>query len=217
MSIAQSLSTPRNSTNVRFLFETLARRLALRTSSLLAPGLTVALAAGLAGGLFARLIVVSTRGLPDRFSRWRREHPLRFAAGCAFGVALIGLVTGGATAGAGYAPTRALLEGHAQMTRDEEVVAVTTERDVAAPEGADAAPLEDRVLRALAERGELGARDAASALGIPLRTAQAALARLSAGDAAARSLLIQAATEFRALGANRAEMRARTSLAGRQP
>jgi hypothetical protein len=73
---------------------------------------------------------------------------------------------------------RALLEGHAQMTRDEEVVAVTTERDVAAPEGADAAPLEDRVLRALAERGELGARDAASALGIPLRTAQAALARL---------------------------------------
>lgn len=82
---------------------------------LFVPGLTVALAAGLAGGLFARLMVVGVRGLPDRFSAWRREHPLRFAAGCGFGVALIGLVTDGATAGAGYAPTRALLEGQAEL------------------------------------------------------------------------------------------------------
>ncbi|MBE0547703.1 MAG: chloride channel protein, partial [Rubrivivax sp.] len=71
--------------------------------SLLGPGLLVALVAGLAGGLFSRLVVASTRGLPDRFSRWRASHPLRFAAGCAFVVAVIGLVTGGATAGAGYA------------------------------------------------------------------------------------------------------------------
>ncbi len=83
--------------------------------SLLGPGMMVALVAGLSGGLFARLIVVSARGLPDRFSRWRREHPLRFAAACGFGVALIALVTGGATAGAGYAPTRALLEGQADL------------------------------------------------------------------------------------------------------
>lgn len=83
--------------------------------SLLGPGLLVALVAGLAGGLFSRLLVVSARGLPDRFSRWRREHPLRFAAGCALAVAAIGLVTGGTTAGAGYAPTRALLEGRAEL------------------------------------------------------------------------------------------------------
>jgi pimeloyl-ACP methyl ester carboxylesterase len=38
MSIAQPLGAPRNSTNVRFLFETLARRIGLRTSALLAPG-----------------------------------------------------------------------------------------------------------------------------------------------------------------------------------
>jgi H+/Cl- antiporter ClcA len=82
---------------------------------LLAPGLMVALVAGLSGGLFARLIVVSARGLPDRFSRWRREYPYRFAAACALAVALIGLVTGGATAGAGYAPTRALLEGQGDL------------------------------------------------------------------------------------------------------
>ena len=83
--------------------------------ALLAPGLMVALVAGLTGGLFARLIIVSTRGLPDRFSRWRDRYPLRFAAGCAFAVALIGLVTGGATAGAGYTPTRALLEGQGDL------------------------------------------------------------------------------------------------------
>ncbi len=83
--------------------------------SLLLPGLAIALIAGLAGGLFARLMVVSTRGLPDRFSRWRMAYPLRFAAGCAFVVAVIGIATGGATAGAGYATTRALLEGHAEL------------------------------------------------------------------------------------------------------
>lgn len=79
------------------------------------PGLAVALSAGLTGGLFARLIIVSVRGLPDRFSRWRKCHPLRFAAGCAFGVALIGIATGGTTAGTGYASTRALLEGQAEL------------------------------------------------------------------------------------------------------
>ena len=83
--------------------------------SLLLPGLVVALVAGLAGGLFARLIVVSVRGLPDRFSRWRSTHPLRFAAGCGLAVAVIGLATQGATAGAGYAPTRALLEGQGDL------------------------------------------------------------------------------------------------------
>jgi H+/Cl- antiporter ClcA len=82
---------------------------------LFGPGLLVALVAGLAGGLFSRLIVVSMQGLPDRFSRWRRAHPLRFAAGCAFGVAVIGLVTNGATAGAGAATTRALLEGQGDV------------------------------------------------------------------------------------------------------
>ncbi len=83
--------------------------------TLIGPGLAVALACGLAGGLFSRLLVMSVRGLPDRFSAWRRGHPLRFAGGCGLGVALIGWATGGATAGAGYDPTRALLEGRADL------------------------------------------------------------------------------------------------------
>ena len=92
--------------------ETYFGRLSVQQMSwdLLGPGLVVALVAGLSGGLFARLIVVSLRGLPDRFSRWRREHPFRFAAGCGFAVALIGLVTGGATA---PATRRRLLEARA--------------------------------------------------------------------------------------------------------
>jgi len=83
--------------------------------SLLGPGLLVAVGAGLGGGLFSRLLVLSSRGMPDRFSRWRASYPLRFAAGCAVVVAVIGIVTSGATAGAGYTPTRAMLEGQSEL------------------------------------------------------------------------------------------------------
>ena len=81
---------------------------------LLGPGLLVALSAGIAGGLLSRLVVASARGLPDRFSRWRAQHPLRFGAGCALAVAVIGITSNGATSGAGYEPTRALLEGSSE-------------------------------------------------------------------------------------------------------
>lgn len=83
--------------------------------ALLAPGLLVAVFSGLAGGLFSRLIVTSLRGSPGRFSAWRGRHPLSFAAACALIVSIIGIVSGQATAGAGYAPTRALLEGHGEL------------------------------------------------------------------------------------------------------
>ncbi|MDZ5458179.1 chloride channel protein [Azohydromonas lata] len=77
----------------------------------LAPGLLVTLLGGLLGGLFARLLIASTAGTADRFSAWRRQYPIRFAAGCALAVAAIGAATGGATFGSGYEHTRALLEG----------------------------------------------------------------------------------------------------------
>ena len=80
--------------------------------ALLLPGLCLALAAGALGGVFARLLLASLVGDgQDRFSRWRRTHPVRFAAGCALAVALIGIASGGATWGSGYEATRALLEG----------------------------------------------------------------------------------------------------------
>jgi H+/Cl- antiporter ClcA len=79
----------------------------------LGPGLAVIVSGGLLGGLFARLLLVSTLGGSDRFSAWRRRYPLRFAAGCGFVVALLGLVSGGAAFGSGYDTTRHLVEGHA--------------------------------------------------------------------------------------------------------
>ncbi len=78
---------------------------------LLGPGLLVTLLGGVLGGLFARLLIASTVGTADRFSAWRQRWPIRFAAGCALAVAVIGTVTGGATFGSGYEHTRGLLEG----------------------------------------------------------------------------------------------------------
>jgi H+/Cl- antiporter ClcA len=79
--------------NLTYFGELQAQRLQWE---LFVPGLVVALACGLAGGLFSRLVVASFRA-------------------CALAVAVIGIVSGQATAGAGYAPTRALLEGHGQL------------------------------------------------------------------------------------------------------
>lgn len=82
-------------------------------TSLLLPGVLVALASGVAGGLFARLLIASFSGQSrDGFSLWRRRRPVLFAAGCGLAVAVIGVVSSGATFGSGYAHTRAMLEGH---------------------------------------------------------------------------------------------------------
>jgi H+/Cl- antiporter ClcA len=82
-------------------------------ASLLLPGLLVALASGVAGGLFARLLIASFAGQSrDRFTRWRKARPVLFAAGCGLAVAVIGVASGGATFGSGYAHTRAMLERH---------------------------------------------------------------------------------------------------------
>ena len=75
------------------------------------PGLMIAVSCGLLGGLFSRLLIVSLAGGSDIFSRQRRRAPIRFAAGCALLVAVIGVVTHGATFGSGYEQTRGLLEG----------------------------------------------------------------------------------------------------------
>jgi len=81
------------------------------------PGLLVALSSGVAGGLFARLLIASLGGQSgDWFSRFRARRPVRFALCCGLAVAVIGLTTGGATFGSGYAHTRAMLEGHGDPT-----------------------------------------------------------------------------------------------------
>lgn len=84
--------------------------------TLLGPGLLVALASGVAGGLFARLMIASLAGSPERFNRWRARWPVRFAAATALVIALIGLVTGGVTFGAGSEAVKKMLSGHDELT-----------------------------------------------------------------------------------------------------
>ena len=84
---------------------------------LLLPGLLVAVCSGAAGGLFARLLVVSTAGKSlDWFSRFRQRYPIRFAAACGLAVAILGLASQGATYGSGYAHTRDILDGSGESS-----------------------------------------------------------------------------------------------------
>ncbi|GAC1541754.1 MAG: chloride channel protein [Ramlibacter sp.] len=79
------------------------------------PALLVTLASGLLGGFFSRLLQASLVGASHPAMRWRASHPVLFAGACGLGVAVIGIVSGGATFGSGYQTTRQLVEGHAQM------------------------------------------------------------------------------------------------------
>lgn len=85
---------------------------------LLFPGLMVAVSCGLLGGLFARLLTLSMSGqTPDRFTGWRQRFPVRFAAACGLGVAIIGIASQGSTFGSGYGHTRNLLEQGSDPTQ----------------------------------------------------------------------------------------------------
>lgn len=83
------------------------------SKALLLPGLLVAVCSGLAGGLFARLLVTSLAGRSgDWFSRFRQRSPVRFAAACGLVIAVLGVLSHGDTYGSGYGHTRDMLEGN---------------------------------------------------------------------------------------------------------
>lgn len=84
--------------------------------SALGPGLAVTLASGVAGGLFARLLAASLTGAPGRLNQARARWPLRFAAVGGLLIAVIGLVTGGATFGAGSETVKGMLAGHEELS-----------------------------------------------------------------------------------------------------
>jgi len=65
---------------------------------------------GLAGGLFSRFLMAVSYGIPGRVGVFARTRPLAWAAACGFGVALLGVATGGLVFGTGYDPTRMTLE-----------------------------------------------------------------------------------------------------------
>lgn len=81
----------------------------------LLPGLCVALVCGVLGGLFAKLMAASLTAAPERLNHLRARFPVRFAAAGALLVAVIGLVTGGATFGAGSEAVKHMLTGEADV------------------------------------------------------------------------------------------------------
>ncbi|WP_372657832.1 chloride channel protein [Hydrogenophaga sp.] len=81
------------------------------------PGLLVVILCGVLGGLFARLLAASIEGLPDRVSLFRKRFPVRFAAFAGLAVAVIGLVSGGSTFGAGAEEVKHMLAGEADISR----------------------------------------------------------------------------------------------------
>lgn len=80
------------------------------------PGLLLeaSLLCGVAGGLFARLLIC-TGDLPGRLGEWRRVYPVRFAAGCGLLLAVLGFITGGLTFGTGYEEAKQLLDQSAPI------------------------------------------------------------------------------------------------------
>jgi H+/Cl- antiporter ClcA len=85
--------------------------------ALILPGLLVVICSGIAGGLFSRLLAVSLAGRSsDWFSKFRRKFPVKFAAACGLAVAILGVVSQGATYGSGYSHTRAILEANGEAS-----------------------------------------------------------------------------------------------------
>ncbi|MCB5363448.1 chloride channel protein [Pusillimonas sp. CC-YST705] len=71
---------------------------------------------GLFGGLFCWLLLNTLRWLPSPLALIKRLHPVWFAAICGLVLAIVGVVSGGATFGSGYAEARSLLETQEPMS-----------------------------------------------------------------------------------------------------
>ncbi|HSQ70690.1 MAG TPA: chloride channel protein [Steroidobacteraceae bacterium] len=65
---------------------------------------------GLAGGLFARVVVAWALTPPGRLGRFRSDRPVLFAAACGLVLAVLGWLSAGATFGTGYEEARGLLQ-----------------------------------------------------------------------------------------------------------
>jgi H+/Cl- antiporter ClcA len=77
--------------------------------------LLCAVAGGLAGGSFSRLLVAGTVGLPRALAGFVGHNPVWFAALCGVVLAGLGWLSGGTTYGTGYNEARLLVEGHSAL------------------------------------------------------------------------------------------------------
>lgn len=83
------------------------------------------IAGGVLGGAFSRALIEVNRGLSGRLGGWMRDQPVAFAAACGFLVALLGLASGNATYGSGYAEARSLLDGGAALSESFGLLKIT--------------------------------------------------------------------------------------------
>ena len=70
---------------------------------------------GALGGLFSECLVRFANGAVGGPARWFAPRPLLFAGLCGLLIAVLGLLSGGATYGTGYDQARSLVEGHADL------------------------------------------------------------------------------------------------------
>jgi H+/Cl- antiporter ClcA len=76
----------------------------------------VAIACGLAGGLFSRITLASVSRMPAVLARFKARRPAAFAGVCGLLVAAIGAASGGLTYGTGYEEARSILETNAHLS-----------------------------------------------------------------------------------------------------
>ncbi|GEN15760.1 chloride channel protein [Neoasaia chiangmaiensis] len=73
--------------------------------------LTCGIVGGLAGGSFSAILIRASKGIPGALGRFIMQRPVAFAASCGLVLAVLGLVSHGATYGTGYAQARAIIDG----------------------------------------------------------------------------------------------------------
>ena len=77
--------------------------------------LVCAVLGGGAGGIFSDVLVRAARSTPGAALRFVRTHPIAAAAACGLGLATLGLLSGNATYGTGYAQASALVAGQSNL------------------------------------------------------------------------------------------------------
>lgn len=74
--------------------------------------LACSIVGGLSGGLFSRILIEVSRGIPGQAGQWVKKHPIYFAALCGFALAVLGALSHGAIYGTGYEQAKAIVLGH---------------------------------------------------------------------------------------------------------
>ena len=78
--------------------------------------LVLAIACGLAGGMFSRVTIACVNNLPLKLQSLRSNRPVLFALGCGLCIAGIGSLCHGMTFGTGYREAQSILEGQAHLS-----------------------------------------------------------------------------------------------------